>query len=229
MERIGRHPQLIYRVLLALIILSLLCIALFAIILPLAATLSRPTLLSINLAPGNAALSLNGKKYQSGVYSDVAPGDYTGTISADGFKDKEIQFTLSSYSTTTIYDYLEHTKEGLSYFERSNTDLQVLRHIDDASVQDFIKTYDQKLRIKSELPINELYDISLLVGSPRVMNYKFIFSDGSSDGQCEYVFCLRVSSFHSNQTVNYEAAKAILRSKSYNIEDYHVIFIKKDA
>lgn len=227
MERLEEHAALIKNALIGIIAVSAVCIVVFAFVIPFAEHLSRPTFLSLNFAPGIATISINGTSYQSGVYSDLAPGDYTATLSAQGFKDKEVSFSLSSGETTTIYEYLEDPDEGLGYFERNNSDLQVLRNIDKPETKSFIERYDAKMTIKTILPLEVNYDINSLTDNPRILYSKFTIDDGTISDDCAYAFCLRIWSLSSNNDLNYRAAKAILKDNSYNIEDYHVVFAKK--
>jgi hypothetical protein len=214
MEAVDRNFKKILFFLIALIAVSVITILLFLII-PGIKGAKKTTLLSVNLAPGDATLTIDGIDYHTGVH-ELAPGKYFGSIHKEGFDTKDIEFELKANETTAIYDYILSESEGFSYFEKSKIDISVLENIeDDKEVSKFLANYAKKTDIIKSLPILlNYYDsetASLITGQ---------ITDGSNDPRCDYAFCLKV-----DKNKNYEwRAREVVKDAGYKYDDYRVLY-----
>lgn len=195
----------------------------FFVLRPIVAELNAPPRLSINIAPSNADILIDGQHYRCGLY-ELAPGDYHAQISADGFNAKDLDFTVTPHGTTIITDYLVHSNEGLAYFERSVVDLATLRAIDTPEIRDFLQAYDHKAAIVAELPITGSYDANADKNAAPVSEYSFKITDGSRHADCQRVICLLISSYKANPTILKHAVSQKLQEKGYNLDDYQTIY-----
>ncbi|MDO4219681.1 MAG: hypothetical protein Q4D22_00395 [Candidatus Saccharibacteria bacterium] len=213
MEAVDRNFKKILVFLIALITVSAITILLF-ILIPSLKGAHKTTLLSVNMAPGDAMLTINGSDYHSGVYEFDA-GTYHGTIHKDGFSAKDITFELKANETTTIYEYILSDEEGFSYFEKSQTDIDTLGNIDDEKVKNFLTTYNKKLDIIKSLPILLNYYDS---GSASLVSGEV--TDGTKDPRCDRAFCLKV-----DKNKNYEwRVKEVVELAGYKYDNYKVLY-----
>ena len=192
----------------------------FMLVVPIVRWATRKTYIDIATAPTIAKVTIDGKEYKNGSH-EIEPGEYTATISADGFESKTITVKVEPRTYTQILDYLVNEKEGLKYFERSTIDLSILRQIkDDKTIADFISQYDEKLKIKDELPLSANYNRN--EGIPGAINdiVELQIADGSNDPRCGYVFCLLVESDQSNE----KRIRDFLKQNNYNYDNYEVLY-----
>ena len=177
------------------------------------------TLLEINVAPSTATITINGQDYRNGIY-EVEPGNYTATISADGFTGKSANITVEEGQTAKLATFLPNKSEGMAYFERSAADLNILRTLSDQEAVDFIKSYDKKLSIRDQLPLDASYDMSEVLGIPGNEIYEQTIYDGSTDSRCSAAFCLLVSGYE----LSLDAVRESIADAGYNLDDYEVIY-----
>lgn len=213
MEAVDKNFRKILFFLITLIAVSIIAILLL-ILIPAINGAQKTTLLGINIAPGDAILTIDGEDYHSGIY-EMAAGSYTGTLHKDGFSSKTVNFELKADETTTIYEYILNDAEGFSYFERSKTDLATLENIDDTDVKTFLANYAKKKDIINNLPILLDYYIE-----EEATLFSGRITDGSNDVRCDYAFCLRV-----DQSEKYAwRVKEVIELAGFNYEDYRIIY-----
>ena len=171
--------------------------------------LSRPSYLDINIAPSSAVVTIGDTTYTNGSYA-IEPGEYSIKISADGFEPKTLTFTVSPHQSNQLISYLLNKDEGLSYFERSTSDLSVLRLINgDSTIDQFLSNYDQKLSIRNILPINASNSESFIY-----------IKDGSDSPSCSYAFCLLIDGPSGSES----RVREIMSLNGYNLDDFEVIY-----
>ena len=201
-------------------------VILMAILSPLFSKLTAPTLLNIQVAPSTAIVTINGEDYKTGIQEGFKPGTYTAKIHQDGFSEKEVEFTIKDHQTTDLRDYIINDDEGMTYFERSEADLSVMRIIANTDVQagQFISSYDKKLQIKENLPILKYYGAESSMSQSQSMARlgKMTIADGTGNPLCERVFCLIVSGSHANDS----NARTELSELGYDYEEYEVVYAK---
>lgn len=199
------------------IIVVLCIVAIFAVII--SNIKPEKTYISVNIAPTFATVNIDGQEYRSGTY-EISPGNYSVTISADGFEPKTINLEVISGKTTPVSAYLLNKKEGLSYFERNAADISVLETLSDPELEDFLTAYHKKISIRDYFPIDATYDMSAINGTPGNDLYAQTITDGTNDPDCSYAFCLYASGYRLNE----DALREALSDLGYNFDDYEVIY-----
>ena len=192
-------------------------ILIFTLVIPLIKNGQKKTYVDIAVAPTNATLKLNGENINAGT-NELEPGDYHLEISAEGFKTKDVNFTVKKHEDQSIVEYLTNTSEGMRYYFRSRDDIAILQayakvNPDNQEVAGFIEKYTSLIKITDNLPIVTNY----LVGANMVSGK---ITDGSNNPQCHFAFCLQV-----NQTREYEwRVRECMKLAGYNYDDYEVIY-----
>ena len=174
---------------------------------------SKKTYLSVQLAPSSAVLTLDnsGKELRTGTY-ELPPGHYTGTISADSFTPKTIEFDVEPRQSNSLNEYIIHTKEGLSFFEKSAANISILRQIkDDQDVTNFLDAYDYKTSIYDKLPLYSIFTNARPTSTA--------ITDGRNDSRCLSTLCLLTTEEDSALS----DTKQTLTDSSYNYNDYDII------
>lgn len=179
--------------------------------------LSKKTYLSVQLAPSSAILTLDNsnKELRTGTY-ELQPGHYSGVITASNFTSKNIEFEVKARQSNSLNEYITHTKEGLTFFEKSATNISILRQIkDDQDVTNFLDAYDYKSSIYDELPLYSSYTDA----KPFVITV----ADGRDDPQCLSTLCITTT--EQNKSLN--DTRTILENSGYNLDNYNVIIEKR--
>lgn len=177
---------------------------------------SKNTYLTLQFAPSHAILTLDsGTELRTGTY-EFQPGHYTGTITADNFTPKVIEFEVTPRETTSVTDYIVHSSEGLPYFEKSAANISTLRLIDDTDIKSFLEAYDYKTSIYDQLP----FYANWLKYPDDYPTYTVKIVDGRDDSSCHGTLCLLAIGPKYNQD---EIAKTLLE-KGYDINNYEIIY-----
>lgn len=180
--------------------------------------LSRKTYLTVQFAPATAHLELYSQNLSltNGTY-ELTPGTYTGVLTADGFKPKDITITVNPRQVNTYTDYLVNLSKGLAYFERSTSDLATLRSItDDSDITAFLEAYDYKASLHQLLP----FTVSWRKYPNDTPMDTVTISNANNHPDCTGTLCLLITGPTDNRT---EIAKA-LAERGYDINNYEVIY-----
>ena len=177
------------------------------------------TLISVNVAPTQATITIDGQEYHNGTY-EFAPGQYQANIAADGFESKTLDFNVESSKTTPISTYLVNKKEGMDYYENSAADLQVLGSLSEPEAQEFMQRYNKKLTIRDYLPIDATYNAGPMRGETKNDLQPQTITDGSTDSRCSKAFCLKVT----GRNIDQQTISDTISNLGYNINDYEVIY-----
>ena len=178
---------------------------------------SKKTYLSVQLAPSSAILTLenSNEELRTGTY-ELPPGHYTGTISADNFTPKTLEFDVKPRQSNSLNEYIIHDKEGLSFFEKSAANISILRQVkDDQDVTNFLDAYDHKASIYDELPLYSPYTDA----KPIVIT----ITDGRDNTQCLSTLCITTT----EQDESLNDTRTVLANSGYSIDDYNVIINKE--
>lgn len=188
-------------------------------------SMQKKSLLSLNIAPTISKITINDIEYQNGVY-EMKPGKYTATISLDGFSKKNIDFEINNRQTTVVTDYILSEKEGFSYFDKSLSDVSILRNIKgDSAVDDYLKELDKRLSIVKILPLKSDFNNNAGVPNSRVQNHTLTISDGSSEAKCKKIICLKVSTpASSRKKALDDEINNVLKNRGYKASKYEIIY-----
>lgn len=206
-------------------------IGIFAIILfvmcivPIIQQASSSPRVSLNIAPTSANITINGKEYHNGLY-EMSPGNYTATISQEGFSPKELQFEVKNHGITVVNDYILNEKEGLYYFESSDADMTILQNSNQPEVRSFLNEFEQKKSILSKLPFEDVVNENENKIAP-ISNIKFKISDGSIDNNCKKIFCLLVTSGKTDMSILKKAVSKKIKEEGFDPDGYQIIYVTR--
>lgn len=217
LEDIDKNSKRIAIVLSILIGLCAIVIIYIVAVIPLINYLTKKTYIEIAVAPTTAKIYLNDQEYHNGTY-EIEPGTYSVRIEADNFTSKQSEIKIVKRQDAQLVNYLLHKTEGLNYFLRSSSDLEILRRVNnDNDVTDFLQKYDNKLKIKNNLPILlNYYDESV----SSVIQASI--TDGTDKAECKYAFCLYVDTSKAYE----QRAREVIKAAGYSYDDYEVIYEK---
>ncbi|MBO4812570.1 carboxypeptidase regulatory-like domain-containing protein [Candidatus Saccharibacteria bacterium] len=195
----------------------------------------KNAVISINVAPLDAKVALNGKAdYKNGQYS-LLPGKYEVTVSYDGLDSKTISINLEPHSVTTVSLYL--TKDGdFDYYEQKDNyaSYQKLYSIvssennrssdNDTSAEKFVSSFEKKYSIFKDLPIIDKtpspYGLSL--GS-RYQYDILTIKDGRALEECTKTLCLQITDTLGSKE---DYAESVIDKFGYNHNDFQIIYQK---
>ena len=180
------------------------------------------TFLSINVAPNDAKIVINGNEYTNGVY-EIPAGEYDVEISKENFDSKTEHVKVGYGATTVFYSYITNY-EGLDYFRRSAVDINILSHIDEQEVKDFVEHYRWLMAIDNKLPVKKLVDMNSDKKNARINSAEVAVSNGTNDSRCKMAFCLTIRSNGDNKTAITNAAKKMVEDLGYKLEQFEVIY-----
>ena len=179
------------------------------------------TFLSLNVAPVDAKIVIDGKEYANGVY-ELPAGEYSAEISKDGFEKKNANIKVNGGTTTVYYDYILNKKEGLDYFKRNATDIAILSRVNNEEVEAFVNTYNQQKAVLDKLPLKKM--VNMNAGNARINAADVVVADGTNESSCEMAYCLLVRSDGKNINAIKKAAKEMLSEKGFDLNNYEVVY-----
>jgi len=198
------------------IIVTVFIVAIVCAIVVIAIVTRKTASVEFLVTPLKAKIEINGQVYSPNEKEMFGPGEYTATISLDGFKSKTVSFTLKDGDKYKIEEYLVGDRDGFSHYEEDYNDLYYLReyystHEDDKELGEFITKYDYAKTIRQILPLG---DLDNKTGDSYYLSYKEDLKG------CTRIYCLSLGA-----SSNDYAALAIERIKAngYNPDDYMII------
>ena len=180
--------------------------------------LAKTATIDINVAPNDATITLNGKKYDNNTPHDILPGNYHVKIAMDGMQAKEYDITLEKNGFVRIWDYLLDEKGGFDYYLSHPEDEFALAEIvkdDDKTAQAFIAKYENITSILDILP----YDYDAYTDDfSEYVQYR-IYQNPNDN--CDKAVCLIIE---DNTGGNEQRAKDKLKEMGYNLDDYNIAY-----
>lgn len=166
----------------------------------------KTAVVDVLLAPANAVVTINGESYSQGTYKTY-PGKTVATISAEGFKEKNIELDLNADNTTIIHEYLMPDENNLDYYANNNDDAELLSRIGGEDAQKMLNL----ISIKDVLPIIDFQYGGLNGTSKEIMI--------DQDFKCAQYFCLMVT---GDTGIDKKKVEELIKKKGYNPEDYSI-------
>ena len=180
--------------------------------------LAKTATIDIRVAPADAVVTLNGRRYDNLQSHDVVPGNYHVKIAMDGMQTKEYDITLEKTGFIRIWDYLLDENGGFDYYLAHPGDEAILAEVvkdDDKTAKAFITKYEEITSILDILPYS--YD-AYTDDYSNYMQYK-IYQDPRDD--CDKAVCLIIE---DNTGDNEQTAKEKLKELGYSLEDYSITY-----
>lgn len=191
---------------------------------------SKTSTISLNIAPIDATISINGdKKYHNGQYS-FAPGSYKIEIAHDGLETKTFTVDLKSNTVTSITTFIAGANNNFEFYEhKDNYDsYKKLESIasaehnittdNDTSAQNFITKYKQVLSIRDNLPLT-----GFIYSEPSVSASTggYSIQSGRDNKKCDKSSCLIVKYYGKDYE---DAVIKKIKEAGYDPTDYQIIY-----
>lgn len=195
----------------------------------------------IQVAPINASISIDGEKYQNGIFKTSPKDQVEIVISAEGFETKTFNTPIEKGKLTKILTYLVPEDNNWEYYEKTanQESLSILLTNSGYQSWDLIKispnlTNDQdnsadnlikKLSIESITPIQ-----FSICGTPATrLNCDSISINYGYSPECNDTLCLLISGRKATLTSDTtNLIKSKLAEKGYNFNDYPYFYTQSD-
>ena len=177
--------------------------------------------LNILVAPIDATVKINGKEYSPGSHR-LFPGKVTVEITKDGFEERSVELELTSNHTETLYTYLIHKKDGLSYYETSPSDYEALTLMATmlgGDLKEFVNKTEAKIAFRELLPLRSTENNTGRVYGDNGTRVETIIGDATDREECKRVVCLYMLTNSGND----QAARNLLKKYGFEYEDFYII------
>lgn len=189
-------------------------IAILVVVLLIVVHRAKTVSIDVYVAPSEATIELNGKKFDNFASYNLMPGEYHVSISMDGMKTEEYDLTLESDSFTRIWKYLVDDDGSLNYYLENPDEISILtKFSDDVEVKKVIEHYDKVVSIRDALPL-EYYDRS----DPN--NSVGVFVEEDMNECIDKILCLVIYGGEKNRDI----ALGLIKEAGYNPDDYGIRF-----
>jgi len=179
---------------------------------------AKTAVIDILVAPKDAIVTLNGRRYDNQKQHDVLPGNYHVKIAMDNMQTKEYDITLEKDGFAKIWGYLLDVNGSYEYYYSHPEDANILTKValdDDEAAKAFIAKYEKAISIIDILPFD--YD-AYTDGFSEYVQYN-IQQDLRDD--CNKAVCLIIE---DNTGGNEQTAKDKLKELGYNLDDYDITY-----
>lgn len=176
--------------------------------------LAKTATIDINVAPNDATITLNGRKYDNNTSHDVLPGNYHVKIAMDGMQTKEYDISLERNGFIRIWDYLLDEKGGFDYYLTHPDDMATLAELDiDQKVKGIVNYYNRITSIRDMLPLEyyERFEVDKPLG---------VFIEEDPNDCDSKALCLVVYGGEKNRDI----ALKLIKEAGYDPEDYGIRF-----
>ena len=189
-------------------------IAILVVVLLIVVHRAKTVSIDIYVAPSDAIIELNGKKYDNFSSYNLMPGEYHVSISMDGMKTKEYDLVLENDGFARIWEYLVDDDGSLNYYLENPDEISILtKFSDDEEVKRVIEYYDKVVSIRDALPL-EYYDRS----DPD--NSVGVFVEEDINECIDKILCLVIYGGEKNRDI----ALGLIKEAGYNPDDYGIRF-----
>ena len=207
LELIRRHK--IISAVVALNVIAVLVVILLVVI-----HRAKTVSIDVYVAPSEATIELNGKKFDNFASYNLMPGEYRVSISMDGMKTKEYDLALENDGFARIWEYLVDDNDSLDYYLKNPDEISILtKFSDDEEVKKVIEYYDKVVSIRDALPL-EYYDRS----DPD--NSVGVFVEEDMNECIDKILCLVIYGGEKNRDI----ALGLIKEAGYNPDDYGIRF-----
>lgn len=192
----------------------------------------KTAVISLNIAPVDATIKVNGKEYENGDYK-FRPGEYKIEVTREGMAAKEFTVEAKSGSVINVATFLVGENNGFNFYRLKGNDESFLKleeiaamgdniTIDyDKSAEEFIAGYRRAydLYMGETLPINYAEFGEERENDQRSLKEVTIMAN--RDEECRLALCLKVIMIG---TEDKNIVEDMLTEKGFNTEDYEIIY-----
>lgn len=177
---------------------------------------TKTATIDIMVAPSEATIELNGKKYENLESYNIMPGDYHVKVAMEGMQTREYDMNLADGGFARIWTYLVDADGGFEYYMMHPDDAAILEDVADKDAEAFVEKYTKMMSITEVLPLT-LSNRGDNTGEIISIHIRW----GTEDECREKPYCLIVKDFTGKNT---ERALAMIREAGYDPDDYEIIF-----
>lgn len=186
-----------------------------------AVDMMRGAKLSVLVAPVDAVVKVNGEEMKEARFKRFFPGEVLVEVSREGLTPKKFKLELEWGKVKTVEAYLVDANGEFDFYLKKRKDFERLKLVaKDEKAKEFIKTELRKMTLGEILPLSkswkEVYPSKVDGRWERGVR---IMAANQEEDECQRFFCLKVVS----NTGEEDTAKAMLKEKGYNYEDYEVV------
>lgn len=188
---------------------------------------AKTAVVDILVAPKDAVVTLNGRRYDNQKQHDVLPGNYHVKITMDGMQTKEYDITLERTGFVKIWDYLLDVNGSFDYYNTHPEDETILAEVvedNDEAAKAFIAQYDKITSIFDQLPIID--QTSSANGNMFGVKYMYdtlILENGADMEQCQNPFCIYAKDTLGGRE---DYTKNLILELGFDPSDYQIIYEK---
>ncbi len=179
---------------------------------------AKTAVVDILVAPKDAVVTLNGRRYDNQKQHDLLPGNYHVKITMDNMQTKEYDITLEKNGFAKIWDYLLDVNGSYEYYFSHPEDANILTEValdDDEAAKAFITKYEKVISIIDILPFD--YD-AYTDDFSEYVQYS-IQQDLRDD--CDKAVCLIIE---DNTGGNEQTAKNKIKELGYDLDNYSITY-----
>ena len=189
----------------------------------------KSSVLTLNIAPLDAEILVNGEGYANGSYS-LAPGAYEIKISRQDLDSKTLNINLESGHNLTVAAFLKSDEDDFTFYTLKGNYSSFLKleeiaaaennltYDSDSSAETFIKTFRTNYDLMfSALPIEHQEYQNTIDGRELT---KDITIKVNYDTDCETLLCLKALILGSDKNF----ADTLLKEKGLKAEDYEIYY-----
>ena len=193
----------------------------------------KNSVISFNVTPMDAKISINGSEYAEGSYK-FAPGTYEIAISREGMESKSFTVELGGDSIANVATFLVGEDGGFDFYELKENYDSFLKLAEMASInnnmtvdqdtraEEFVRGFEEDYTIFDVLPIVDktLSQYGLEAG----VDYQYdvlTIQNGADYDSCLMTLCLYITDTLSGRE---ERAKEIVNNFGYNSDNYQIIY-----
>ncbi len=192
----------------------------------------KTSVLSFNVVPIDAAITVNGDSgYVNGTYK-VMPGAYEIMISHEGMTTKTFSVELGGEDIVNIVTYLVGEDGGFEFYELRDNYGSYVELSEIASAENNVTTdqdtsaegFVAKMKKDFEMYVSEAFPIKYSryedTDEGRLLKEAVSIWRGEDD-ECEKILCLKVSMLFTDDK---DVARELLAEKGFEVEDYEIIY-----
>ncbi len=169
------------------------------------------------IAPENATITINGKKYKNGEHK-LFPGKKTVRVSGEGIEPFEIEIEAKMHESKRVAVYRKVNGSYDSYMN-SRSDYLVLKALfseqdqPDTEAIQFLEKVDKAKGFLAEMPEDFIFANNDGTAD------KARLSDYSNSKECPAAICILLETDKSH----IDELKEMIKGKGYNCDDYYIV------
>ncbi len=167
------------------------------------------------IAPSFATITIDSKTYPVNQDIRFEPQSTTATISADGFKSKEIELNLTANETSEIVTFLMPNDGTLTWYDSHPQEFDLYQQVVQRQATVDSDNFLEKYPIANFVPY-----VYVDYNSATNVWTEYRLDIGKFDG-CKREICIKITDSTGG---NHNNALNLIRQNGYNPDDYEIIY-----